>query len=94
MKWLLIALLILFTALQYRLWIAEGSWADVARLEREISEQQQRNDQLQERNRVLAVEVNALKDGLDSIEERAREDLGMIEEGETFFMVVEPQRGR
>lgn len=94
MKWLLIALLVLFTALQYRLWIAEGSWADVARLEREISEQQQRNDQLQERNRVLAVEVNALKDGLDSIEERAREDLGMIEEGETFFMVVEPQRGR
>ncbi|WP_341938509.1 cell division protein FtsB [Marinimicrobium sp. C2-29] len=94
MKWLLIALLVLFTALQYRLWIAEGSWADVARLEREISEQQQRNDQLQERNRVLAVEVNALKDGLDSIEERAREDLGMIEEGETFFMVVEPQRRR
>lgn len=94
MKWLLIALLVLFTALQYRLWIAEGSWADVARLEREISEQQQRNDRLQERNRVLAVEVNALKDGLDSIEERAREDLGMIEEGETFFMVVEPQRGR
>lgn len=94
MKWLLIALLVLFTALQYRLWVAEGSWADVARLEREIAEQQQRNDQLQERNRVLAVEVSALKDGLDSIEERAREDLGMIEEGETFFMVVEPQRGR
>lgn len=94
MKWLLIALLVLFTALQYRLWVSEGSWADVARLEREISEQQQRNDQLQERNRVLAIEVNALKDGLDSIEERAREDLGMIEEGETFFMVVEPQRGR
>lgn len=94
MKWLLIALLVLFTALQYRLWVSEGSWADVTRLEREISEQQQRNDQLQERNRVLAVEVDSLKEGLDSIEERAREDLGMIEEGETFFMVVEPQEGR
>lgn len=89
MKALLIALLVIFVALQYRLWIAEGSWADVARLEREVREQEQTNQQLQQRNRNLAIEVDALKDGLDSVEERAREDLGMIKEGETFYMIIE-----
>lgn len=91
MKILLAILIVLFTALQYRLWIAEGSWADVTRLDRDIRAQELANERLKARNRRLAVEVDELKDGLDSIEERAREDLGMIRDGETFFMVVDPQ---
>lgn len=91
MKILLAILIVLFTALQYRLWVAEGSWADVARLDRDIQAQELANERLKERNRRLAVEVDELKEGLDSVEERAREDLGMIRDGETFFMVVEPQ---
>jgi cell division protein FtsB len=92
MKWLIPILLILFIGLQYRLWIGEGSLADVARLDRDIQQQQVENDRLQERNRVLMLEVQALKSGLDSVEERAREDMGMIKPGETFFMVVEPEQ--
>ncbi|UZJ45755.1 cell division protein FtsB [Marinimicrobium sp. C6131] len=91
MKILLAILIVLFTALQYRLWVAEGSWADVARLDRDIQAQELANERLKERNRRLAVEVDELKEGLDSVEERAREDLGMIRDGETFFMVVDPQ---
>ncbi|MAN51683.1 MULTISPECIES: cell division protein FtsB [Marinimicrobium] len=91
MKILLAILIVLFTALQYRLWIAEGSWADVTRLDRDIRAQELANERLKARNRRLAVEVDELKEGLDSIEERAREDLGMIRDGETFFMVVDPQ---
>lgn len=90
MKWLLVILSVLLLALQYRLWIAEGSWADIARLDRDIAEQEQDNERLRERNRQLATQVDALKDGLDSIEARAREDLGMIKEGETFYMMIEP----
>ncbi|WP_024460509.1 cell division protein FtsB [Marinimicrobium sp. LS-A18] len=91
MKILLAILIVLLTALQYRLWIAEGSWADVTRLDRDIRAQELANERLKARNRRLAVEVDELKEGLDSIEERAREDLGMIRDGETFFMVVDPQ---
>jgi cell division protein FtsB len=40
---------------------------------------------------VLANEVANLKDGLESVEERARTDLGMIKEGETFYMVVDKE---
>ncbi len=93
MKWLLAVLLAMFLILQYRLWIGEGSLADVARLEREIEQQRLDNEQARERNRQLAVEVEDLKTGLDAIEERARQDMGMVGEGETFFMIVEDGTG-
>ena len=88
MKWMLGILIILLAALQYRLWISEGSLADVNRLEREIKIQQADNSRLRERNRILAVEVEDLKTGLDSVEERARNDIGMIKKDETFFMIL------
>lgn len=91
MKILLAVLIVLLTGLQYRLWVAEGSWADVTRLDREIEQQASENERLKERNRRLAIEVRALKNGLDSVEERARQDLGMIREGETFYMMVAPE---
>lgn len=90
MKWLIITLSVLFLGLQYRLWVGEGSLAEVVRLGDERAIQAQENDRLRERNRILAAEVDGLKSGLDAVEERAREDLGMIKPGETFFMVVEP----
>lgn len=90
MKWLILTLSVLFLGLQYRLWVGEGSLAEVVRLGDEIAVQTQENDRLRERNRILAAEVDGLKSGLDAVEERAREDLGMIKPGETFFMVVEP----
>lgn len=91
MKWTLAILLLLLLGLQYRLWMGEGSWVDAARLEREINLQQAENDRLHERNQVLAIEVENLKNGLDSVEERARNDIGMIKQDETFFMVLTPQ---
>lgn len=90
MKWLLVILSVLLLALQYRLWIAEGSWAHVFRLDRAVAQQEQDNERLRERNRSLSTQVEALKEGLDSIEALAREDLGMIKEGETFYMMIEP----
>lgn len=90
MKWLTIALALLLIGLQYRLWIGEGSYAERARLEREITRQDNENERLRERNRLLAVEVNDLKSGHDVIEKRARSDLGMIKKGETFFMIHDP----
>ncbi len=84
-------LLLLFAALQYRLWVGENSLAHIHRLKQDIVEQQRANQRLKDRNNVLAAEVLVLKSGLDAVEERAREDLGMIKENETFFMVIEAQ---
>ena len=90
MKWLALGLLALLLLTQYRLWFAsEGSLAELHRLEAEIARQQSLNDGLRARNRQLELEVLELQQGLETVEERAREDLGMIREGETFYQVVE-----
>ncbi|MEZ5528547.1 MAG: cell division protein FtsB [Porticoccaceae bacterium] len=91
MRWLLIVLSLLLLILQYQLWLGEGGLAKRLTLENQVAEQQQKNEVLQQRNQTLISEVVDLKEGLDSIEERARTDLGMIKEGETFYMVVEPE---
>ena len=44
---------------------------------------------MKERNLQLAAEVKDLKEGLAALEERARNDLGMIGANETFFQVVD-----
>ena len=92
MKWLLGVLIILLAYLQYWLWIGDGSLAHAHRLEGEIHLQQAENDRMHERNRILDVEVEELKSGLDTIEERARNDIGLIKKDETFFMLLDEKR--
>lgn len=89
MKILIAVLIVLTLLLQFKLWFGEGSMMDVWRLQKTIAAQTEDNRQLKERNQALAAEVNDLKQGLEAIEERARRELGMIREGETFYQVVE-----
>lgn len=91
MRWFMVVLLLILIYLQARLWIGEGSLAQKNQIERAIEQQQLENQQLRARNAGLAREVEALKQGSEIIEEKAREDLGMIKGGETFYMVVEEQ---
>lgn len=89
MRWLLATLLVLLGVLQYRLWFAEGSLAEQHRLKRQIEEQQHINSELQARNAVLEREVMELQSGNKGVEQRAREQLGLVREGETFYEIVE-----
>src|SRR3954451_5370143 len=93
MKFLAAALVALLLVLQYRVWLGDGGMREVARLRNEISQQQLENDHLRERNRTLAAEVVDLKKGTTAIEERARTDLGMVGQRETFYQVVTPHDG-
>ncbi|MEJ2687920.1 MAG: cell division protein FtsB [Gammaproteobacteria bacterium] len=89
MRWLIVLLLGLLGALQYSLWIGTGSLADVHRLHLSVAKQTRENARLSERNKALEAEVRDLKHGFAAIEERARTELGMIKQGETFYQVVE-----
>jgi cell division protein FtsB len=91
MRYLFLALLVLLLLLQYRLWVGEGSFAEVWRLHQDVAEQQTENTRLRERNEALDAEVKDLKQGLDAIEERAREELGMIKEDEIFYQIIEEE---
>lgn len=81
----------MFFALQYRLWVGEGSFAEVKHLKDEISRQKLELKRMQQDNLELQAEIQDLKTGQDAIEERARNELGMIREGEIFFQVVTPE---
>ncbi len=91
MKLWIAILLILFLALQVKLWVGEGGLGDVRQLERSVESQKQINQRHQERNQGLAGEVQDLKHGTEAIEERARSELGMIRKGETFYQIIEQQ---
>lgn len=87
--WLFIVLVLLLGGLQYRLWIGDGSLASASRLQQQIAEQQGENERLLERNRILEAEVMELKRGMETVEERARQELGMLKEGETLYLLTE-----
>lgn len=88
MKILLAILIVMLIVLQYRLWFGDGSLSEVVQLTREIELQKQRLRQLEERNRILEAQVLDLQNGLDAFEEKARNDLGMIKQGETFIQLI------
>lgn len=81
----------MFLALQYRLWVGKGSYAEVKHLQNEIARQKLELKTMQQQNLELRAEIEDLKKGLDAIEERARSELGMIRDGEIFFQIVEPE---
>jgi len=74
--------------LQVDLWIGKGSMQEVRQLEKEIAIQKQENLRLKERNQALYEEVKDLKRGSEAIDERARTEMGMIHQDETFFQII------
>ncbi|MEM7304214.1 MAG: cell division protein FtsB [Pseudomonadota bacterium] len=89
MKLFVLFLIVVLIGLQYKLWVDGDGVRKLVHLNTRIDNQQMVNQQMYQQNEVLAAEVEDLKSGYDAIEERARMELGMIREGETFFQVIE-----
>jgi cell division protein FtsB len=83
----------LLALLLYRFWFGESGWFAARELAAKVEAEVRLTIRYDERNRVLMAEVQALKDGFDAVEARARTDLGMIAEGETFYLVVDGDPG-
>jgi cell division protein FtsB len=92
MRSLLAILLVVFIALQLKMWFGEGGYSDVKRLAVRVEEQARENELLAQRNRELRAEVEDLRQGLHAVEERARSELGMVKENEEFYQVVPTER--
>ncbi|MGB2741015.1 MAG: cell division protein FtsB [Cognaticolwellia sp.] len=88
MRLITAVLLIFLVLLQYRLWFGKNSVPDYLALEEEVTRQLANNNKLKQRNKLLYADTDDLKSGTEAIEERARHELGMIKEGETFFRVI------
>jgi cell division protein FtsB len=91
MKWLTALLFILFCLLQYRLWFGKNSVPDYVLRQQDVALQVTQNDNLKQRNSLLKADIQDLKIGLDAVEERARNELGLIKQGETFYRILPSQ---
>jgi cell division protein FtsB len=88
MRILGIAIVLLLVAIQYPLWFGKGGWLRAWELERQLAAQREANAALVTRNAAAAAEVASLREGNEAIEERARQQLNMVREGEVFFQFV------
>lgn len=83
-----VILLGLLIFLQLRLWFQPGGIVDMMRLKKQLAIELQTNDNLRKRNQALLLQVKGIQKNQDAIETRARQELGMIKKGETFYQVV------
>lgn len=92
MKVLAAALVLLLLGLQYRAWFGDSGYFAAAALKEQLRIQERRAERHVQRNRRLKTEVMALRQGQTAVEARARADLGMIKEGEVFYVVTDGLR--
>jgi cell division protein FtsB len=83
-----IILVLLLLILQWQLWTGRGSVPDVAQLKDKLAEQKESNARAAVTNDRLNSEVNDLKEGLEMVEERARQELGMVKPNEVFVQIT------
>lgn len=94
MRLINVILLLVVVLLQFKLWFGDGGLRDKWQIDAAMVEQQAENAVLLTRNKALASEVRDLKEGTEALEERARNELGLLEPDEEFFQVVEsPAKG-
>ena len=92
MRPITVILTICLILLQYRLWFGKNSVSDYLKLKDEVVRQVADNEQLRQRNKLLYADIDDLRAGLDAIEERARNELGLIKQGETFFRIIPAEK--
>ncbi len=88
MRLLKLVFIVVLIALQYRLWFGKNSLPDYWRLQSDVLRQAETNGRLMQRNQVLAADIADLRNGQEALEERARNELGLIQPHETFFRIV------
>jgi len=86
---LLVLLLgVILVALQAPLWFGKGGWLRVRDLQKQVDQQRSATAELEAKTKAFEAEVRDLKTGTEALEERARSDLGMIKQDETYFQLA------
>ena len=93
-KTLTLLFVLVIVTLQYPLWLGDGGWFRVWEVEQQDDVQKQKNEQLELRNRILDADVQDLKQGIESVEERARSLLGMIKNNEIFIQFPDAPKNK
>ncbi|MGZ8923738.1 MAG: septum formation initiator family protein [Methylosarcina sp.] len=89
MKYFVAIIILLIVHLQYRIWLGDGSIAEIRAYQQRLDDLKKVAEEKRQRNQALYAEVLDLRKGQEAVEERARNELGMIKQDETFFQVLE-----
>ena len=91
MKFIVLLLVLLLVMMEVNFWLTKDGYSRIVEIKGLIQDQQKENDEMASRNSQLKEEIKDLKNGFSAIEEKAREDIGMIKEGEEFYLITEPR---
>ena len=83
-----VILALLLGMLQYQIWTGRGSVQQVSNMRQALETQQARNAQLEAEVARLQSEIHDLKDGFETVEEKARYELGMVKPNEIFVQIA------
>ncbi len=81
-------LLVLLVLLQAQLWLGKGGLPAAASLASDLKEKTEDNEAARLRNTQIQAEVTDLKEGMGMVEERARQELGMVKPGEILVQIA------
>jgi cell division protein FtsB len=74
--------------LQYRLWFESGGIRDMLKLKQQLALEIKTNAAIQKSNVALMDQLKRMQYSQDATESRARNELGMVKTGETFYQVI------
>ena len=83
-----IVLMLLIMILQWALWFGKDGVIDLWEARKVVEYVQKQSETLTQRNNALKAEVLDLQNGLEAVEERARSELGLVKQNETFIQIV------
>ena len=89
MRMIGVFLILVLASLQYKLWFSDSSVLKIDRLNKKLSTQMEKNNKLSARNRAIEADISELKSGDQALEEQARSDLGMVQQGETYYQFID-----
>ncbi|MFU8784580.1 cell division protein FtsB [Aliidiomarina sp.] len=88
MRLLTVIIIGLVLVLQYRIWFGQQGMQDFRELQSDVARQQAANESLEQRNQLIAADIDDLRNALEAVEERARNELGLVRPEETFFRLI------
>ena len=93
-KLILVAFIVMLISLQHGLWNGKQNVIDLYRLNRHVDNVRKENQESRHRNDQLHEDIIDIKNRRGGIESRARFDLGLIKDGETYYHIVQSESGQ